>query len=155
MKGADWMAGVTLGIALLGAALGIINTCYNVMWRDRIRVKVVPVWLFFGDSQEQMAIDVTNLSYLDVTITSAGFGARGDKGIYTIVPSDLLHGGALPRRMQPRTSITILVSHGAENQEWMAKIDYAVVKTACGRRFKGTTPALRGQIKKVRAALAS
>jgi hypothetical protein len=155
MKGAEWMGGVTLGIALLGAVLGIINTCYNVMWRDRIRLKVVPVWLFFGGGHEQLGIDVTNLSFLDVTVTGAGFAARGEKGFYSIVPAELLHGGVLPQRLQPRTSITILVTAGAENQEWMAGIDHAVVKTACGRRFKGTTPALRGQIKKVRTALAS
>lgn len=145
------IAGITLGIALLGAVLGIINTVHTV-WRDRVRLKVTPMWMFAGGGESQMTIDIVNSGFLDVTITGAGFSEARGKGCYWIVPALLLHGGHLPQRMQPRTTITVLLPVGTEDQEWMGKVKQARVKTACGRQFEGITPALRGQINKVRAA---
>jgi hypothetical protein len=146
----DNFIGVTLGIALLGAVLGIINT-WRSFDRDRIRVKVTPTWSIFQDGQWCLSIEIINLGYVPITISQVGYTLRTKKARYIFLPR-LQNGGFLPQRMEPRTSFTAIAPFGAENDEAMRDVRRAFAQTACNRTFTGNSPALRAHVKTSRAA---
>jgi hypothetical protein len=145
---------ITFGIACVGAVLGVINT-WRTFDRDRIRLRVGPGnWLNeFGESG--LMIEVTNLSYFPVTVAEAGFGMRRWKDGRFLLPVLQYSKGCegLPHRMEPRTAMTILFRPGADNDSRFAGVHSAFVRTACGQIFRGSSPALRGHLKKLRRAV--
>jgi hypothetical protein len=140
------IAGLAFGF--LGAVLGIINT-WRAFSRDRIRVKVVPVWIFSQHATEGMGIEITNLSYMPVTITHVGFTVRGSDWHMPVLDG-LFGGGRLPQRMEPRTQITAFVAASSYEHPNFARVHRAYADTACGKRFTGTSKSLKGQIRKMK-----
>jgi hypothetical protein len=142
--------GVTLGIAITGAILGILNT-WRTFDRDRLRVRVVPVWLISERGSEGMGIEIINLSYLPVTISHIGFTVRWSREHLPVLDG-ILGGGRLPQRLEPRTRFTALVAMRTVEHPTFARVHRAYATTACGCRFTGSSQALRGQIRQMRAA---
>jgi hypothetical protein len=139
--------GITLGIALLGAGLGVINL-WRSFDRDRVHIRVTPRGYVTSRGQSGMCIEVINLGFIPVTITQVGFTiGNGDKWF---VHRSLLEG--LPVRLEPRTAFTAYLAAGEEKDEGFAGVRLAMVKTACGRMFTGNSAALRSYVQAARAA---
>jgi hypothetical protein len=139
------IAGLAFGF--LGAVLGVINTCRAIS-RDRIKIGVLPVWIFSQHGIEGMGIEITNLSFMPVTVSHVGFTVRGSDEHMPILDG-VFGGGRFPQRMEPRTQITAFVSAAAYEHSNFARVHKAYVDTACGKRFTGTSKTLRGQIRKM------
>ncbi len=94
----------TLGIAVLGAGLGIINT-WNSIADRRVRLRVVPQWSI-GPGFSGFAIQVTNLSHFAVTLTEIGFTiGRARSSLpkrLPILADRVAQGPALPVRLERR-----------------------------------------------------
>lgn len=143
------IAGLVFGF--LGAVLGILNT-WRAFSRDRIKIRVVPLWIFSQRGTEGMGIEITNLSYMPVTISRVGFTVRG-RDEHMPVLDGLMGGGGLPQRMEPRTQIIAFVGPASFQDPNFAKVHRAYADTACGRRFTGTSKPLRFQVRKMATAL--
>lgn len=139
--------GVTLGTAMVGAVLGVFNL-WKLFERDRIRVKVVPKSYITTFGASGVCIEVINLSYFSVTVSSVGFAVRGGGRWFT--HRSLFEN--LPQRLESRAAFTAYLVAGVEKHEGFALVRSAVVKTACGCRFCGSSASLRSYIKAARAA---
>jgi hypothetical protein len=133
---------LTLTVASVGAVLGIINTWHGLD-KSRIKLKVSPAHAIpVGDVDPKLrfCIEVTNLSAFAVTISDVGVFYRGTdhRGSYDPV---LIDGGAWPRRLEPRSSVTVYGQRpdGVQGR----KIKCAYARTQCGHTQTGSSPALR------------
>jgi hypothetical protein len=142
------IAGLVFGV--LGAVLGVINT-WRAISRDRIKVSITVVWIISQRDTEGMGIEITNLSFMPITISRVGFTVRGSDEHMPILDG-IFGGGRFPHRMEPRTQITAFVSAAAYEHANFARVHKAYVETACGKRFTGSSNALRGQIQKMASA---
>ena len=129
-----------MGVALLGAALGVMNTWHS-MNQQRVRVRVTPNFATDLDGQPLgVTIEVINLSVFPVTIAEAGFACGGGRA--PIQLPQIVNGGTLPVRIQPREAISVwldLANFGVPKD----KIGDAYARTACGRVIYGNSPAGR------------
>ena len=133
---------VTLAIAFLGAALGILNA-----WRawslDRLRARVIPTYSIDAAGRPYISIEVVNLSNFAVTITSVGFTVLGSKTHIQLLAPLFIGANNLPVRLESRTSFTALAAFSAFENGQMAMINRAYAKTACGNQIEGDSRALR------------
>jgi len=147
-----WITGVTLGIALLGAVLGVINTCHQIN-KDRVRLRVVPKIMRLIQAGQvsgpQLCIEVINLSAFAVTISGVGFRARGH--YLALVHPILLDEGAWPRRLEPRQSVTAFFNKDWRKDEDLRNARCAIATTECGVTRRGTVRRLRKQRKDLEA----
>jgi len=134
---------ITLSIAVLGAALGIINTWHSL---DKSRVKLhvrpkhaIPVGI--ENTQIEFCIEVTNLSIFAVTVCDVGVLYRDTNRRGSILQPIFLDGGQWPRRLEPRSSVTIYGPRPESLPDKLIKCAYA--GTECGVIKTGTSPALR------------
>jgi hypothetical protein len=142
------IAGFVFGF--VGIILGLVNT-WQASSHDRIKIRVAPGWIFTQHKTEGMGIEITNLSYMAVTITQVGFTVPSRDG-HIPVSGELLPGGQLPQRMEPRTQITAFVEPATYQDPVFAGVHKAYADTACGKRFTGTSKALRFQIRRMASA---
>ena len=141
-----WIIGVTLGIALLGAALGIINTCHQLS-RDRVKLKVIPkITRIVRDGEStgpHLCIEVVNLSTFAVTISHVGLRC---KKRYEEVHYPILHdGGRWPRRLEPRHSVTAYFSEDWHELDFR-KVRKAYAFTECNVAQHGSVKRLKKQV---------
>jgi len=138
-----WLQDWTFGLALLGAVLGVINTWAGLQ-RDRVKVRVITQWaLFTGDQQWRLSIEVRNVGMTAVTITGVGFLPRGSaKQTMPLMPGRI--GDQLPKRLEPRSNLTIYATPGAEKSQAFLDVRRAFANTACGRRFTGRSRIFKG-----------
>lgn len=134
---------VTLAIAVLGAALGIINTWQSVD-NSRVKLRVRPmqaVPVGAADPRFTFCIEVTNLSAFAVTVHDVGVFYKGtdNRGSYT--PPLLVDGKGWPRRLESRSSVTVYGEppHGKPGHP----LRCAYARTECGATRTGTTPAFK------------
>jgi len=102
------MDGLTLGIAVLGAVLGVMNTAF-ALWRDWVRIRVTVSWVGAGmSSNPPIAVNVVNRSYLAVTIVEVGFFWRDDKRctLMHFDDNDSAVAGGIPCRLEARSAAT-------------------------------------------------
>lgn len=134
---------LTFSIAVLGAVLGIINTWHNID-KTRVKLKVSPARAVHGPGPYRhltLSIEVTNLSAFAVTIYEAGVFYSGSD-TRAVIPNPILtDGGKWPRRLEPRSSVSILSEKPANTRE--RKIKCAFAKTQCGSLIKGNSKALK------------
>lgn len=134
---------VTFSIASIGAVLGIINT-WRAVDRDRPKLRVIPAHAIpvgGADPRLTFCIGVVNLSVVPLTVREVGVFYRGTNKRGTILLPVMADGGTLPRRLEPRTSISIYAeakSIGLAGH----RIRSAYAMTACDLTFEGTSPAL-------------
>lgn len=137
------MQAITLAIALLGAALGLINT-WHALDKSRVKLIVKPAHMipYGGVSPSiQFGISVTNLSAFAVTVDDVGFLFHGDtsRASITIQPL-LIDGKEWPRRLEPRTTVTLYCSRPDIPDR---RIRCAYAKTTCGVTQTGNSAALK------------
>ncbi|MBZ9977815.1 hypothetical protein [Mesorhizobium sp. BR-1-1-10] len=78
MDAAFWNNAVTLGVALLGAGLGIMNT-WQAISADRVRLRVKPAYAIgVPGGQVMFSIEVVNLSNFALTVAEVGFTLNGN-----------------------------------------------------------------------------
>jgi len=138
---------ITLSIAVLGAVLGIINT-WRAIDSSRVKVRVEPGHarpVGGANPAIKFYIAVTNLSGFPITIDNVGFLFRGTDHRAVLVDYVLADGGTLPRRLEPRSSVTAYCDTPKPLREHPIKCAYA--KTACGVTCTGTSPALKQVIR--------
>jgi hypothetical protein len=134
---------LTLSLAVLGAVLGIINTWHGLD-KSRLKLKVTPkhaIPVGGTDPRIKFCIEVTNLSAFAVTIEDVGIFYSGTKKRGSIVTPFLADGGSWPRRLEPRSSVTVYSQQ--PTSEPGHKITKAYATTQCGYTRTGTTPALK------------
>jgi hypothetical protein len=135
---------ITFGIALIGAVLGIMN-----MWRsishDKPKIKVIPVRAYAVGGMDQrvdFGIEVVNLGAVAVTVRELGLFHHGTATRSVLTAPIMLDGGTLPRRLEPRTSISVYGRTDLLNGR-THPIRWAYAKTDCGLTFKGNSGALK------------
>jgi hypothetical protein len=132
---------VTLAIAFLGAALGVINTWHGLD-KFRVKLKVRPahaIPLGAADPSIEFCIAVTNLSAFAVTVADVGVFYHGKKSRGAFIRPIFADGGAWPRRLEPRSSVTI---YGRKPSRLDGHVKCAYAMTECGITQTGTSPAL-------------
>lgn len=144
--------GITLGVALLGAVLGIVNL-WRAIDRDRIRLRVSPCFYMHPEEPiEGICIEVVNLGYLPVTVSQVGFLVSGARKQFIFPEALFLDKTNLPQRLEARASLTAFIPAGTQNDPVFADVTRAFAKTACGRKFTGSSPYLKDCIKAARTA---
>jgi hypothetical protein len=146
----SYVQGITLAIALLGAVLGVVNT-WRAIDATRLKVKVVPGYVHFvgvGDASVGFYVAVTNLSSFPITVDNVGFLYRGTKERGVLVRYTLSDGGKLPRRLEPRSSVSVYCDIPDSLRGHPVKCAYAL--TACGVTCTGTSKALKKVVEKPR-----
>jgi hypothetical protein len=144
-NGSDLKEMVTLGAALVGAVLGVMNT-WNAISQNRMRLRVRPAFATaFPGGEECFCIEVVNLSAFAVTIIELGFTRRWRSlrktrtgVIQPLVPD----GKPWPRRLGSRESVTAYFDH-TQIIARGNRIGIAYARTACGKVAFGMSPAAR------------
>ena len=134
---------VTLAIAAVGAVLGIINL-WRAIDQNRVKLKVVPAHAIpYGGAPQNIrfCVQVTNLSQFAVTIDDAGVFFHGTNRRGSIVTPVFADNGPWPRRLEPRSSLSIYSELPRSSTGHKIKCAYA--RTQCGRTKTGTSPALK------------
>jgi hypothetical protein len=134
---------VTLAVAVLGAVLGIINTWHGLD-KSRIKLRVVPAHAIpVGgmDPRINFAIEVTNLSAFAVTVFDVGVFYHSTDQRGSFIRPLVIDGGAWPRRLEPRSSVSVYGQRPELLPDHRMKCAYA--RTQCGYTQTGTSPALK------------
>lgn len=138
------IAGLAFG--LLGAVLGVINT-WRAFDRDRVRLRVVPRFYITSFGEHGLCVEVINRGFVPVTVSQVAFDVGGRQ---MWIHASLLK--ELPKRLEARTAFTASLAAGAEKDAAFARVRSALVRTACGCTFTGSSGSLRSVIKSARAA---
>ena len=137
------MQAITLAIAVLGAVLGVINTWLGLD-KSRVKLKVAPAHAIpvgGADPRLKFSLTVTNLSAFAVTIDDAGVFYSHTKRRGSLIQPVIADGGPWPRRLEPRSSVTLYAHRPGPSDGRSIKSAYA--RTACGVTKTGTSPALK------------
>jgi len=145
-------------LGVVGSFLGVINFILSLS-KSRVRLKVFPKITVFLENKNQkteliqrVCVEVLNLSEFPISISEAGFIMRRPRNVkVTFLDKKLAHGGTLPKRMDPRTSITIYHPNPNFFKTDAHKISGAFVITECGKEIKGKNKMLLKQLKGVTA----
>jgi hypothetical protein len=134
----SYMEAVTLAIALLGAALGILNT-WRAMDRDKPKFRVGLVYATPWSEQftdiQFIGIEVTNLSAFPLTVVEVGLNLKRTSDRLAFLPrTERLLGDTIPCRIQAREQKTFYERLDAIPRDRPFSSVYA--KTACGLVFK-------------------
>jgi hypothetical protein len=100
---------VTLAVALLGAALGIISTLHTLD-KSRVKLRIIPAHAIpVGAMNPNLCfcIEVTNLSAFAVTLCEASLFHRGTRQRSILPNPVILDGGSWPRRLESRSSVAL------------------------------------------------
>lgn len=137
------ISAITLAIAALGAVLGIINTWHSLD-KSRVKLRIRPkhaIPIGAADPRITFCIEVTNLSSFAVTISQAGVMYHGSERRGGYVQPILIDGKEWPRRLEPRSSVTIYGMPPTSEGGLSLKCAYA--ETECGVVRTGTSPAFK------------
>lgn len=134
---------ITFSIAVLGAVLGVVNTLHNLD-KSRVKLKVVPAYVIpVGGMDERLrfSIQITNLSSFPLTISDAGVFFNGTDSRGSIINPVFSNGGNWPKKLEPRTSVSVF-SYIPEAPKGH-KIKCAYAFTQCGEVCTGNSKALK------------
>ncbi len=145
MQVLPWKDIITIGLAFLGAALGVMNT-WSALSQRRVRLVVRPTYALdpHGIRPTMLSISVTNLSNFPMTVDEVGFtgrdGARRGKRAMIAQPQ-VIDGKPWPRRLELREAVSLYfgVEDVQRDPKLLAK---AYAGTECGVYAYGTSPAL-------------
>lgn len=120
-------------IAAFAFILSVVNTWW-ILWRDRVRVRVV-----FDRQNENSPVEIRNLSYMPVNLSRVRLSLHRSKKKPTIpVHTTIDSCDSLPRRLEPRSSVLVRFERFSEKsimQIKNRKNGYILVETSCGRLF--------------------
>jgi hypothetical protein len=134
---------ITLAIAVLGAALGVINTWHGLD-KSRVKLKVRPAHAIpvgAANPNITFSIEVTNLSAFAVTVSDVGVIYHGTDVRGSIVSPIIIDGVGWPRRLEQRSSVSIYGQRPDSENGRSIKCAYA--RTQCGVTVTGNSPALK------------
>lgn len=143
IQGVTLLQITTLAIAFLGAVLGIINTWHGLD-KSRVKLRVSPAHAIpvgGAPSSIELSITVTNLSAFAVTVCDVGIQFRWSKKRGTFFAPMTADGGKWPRRLEPRSSVTIYAERPDSRSNGRIRCAYAT--TECGVKQTGNSPALK------------
>ena len=135
---------IALTLAIFAALLSILNTWHALDRSRRLNLKITPAHAFpLGavDPSINFSIEVTNLSEFAVTIQEVGLLYEGTEKPGTLLSPILLDGGTWPRRLEPRTAVSVYAQAPLPNGGPRIRCVYA--RTACGQTLTGNSPALQ------------
>lgn len=136
-----WKDFLTLGAAVLGAGLGIMNT-WNTMSARRVRLKMLPAHAMAPSGAILFSIEVINLSTFPVTVKEVGLDLPGDPGRGAVGMPILPDGKPWPRRLEAREAVTVLCDPLASFPAG-TRVGKAYARLASGEERRGSSPALR------------
>lgn len=137
---------LTLGIAVLGAALGVLN--YWRAWStDRVRLRVRPAYSVDTSGGRYLSVEVVNLSTFAVTVNAVGLDTRSKDFRMEMPGVATTQGERLPIRLESRAAFTLLFPFGAFERAQLAAAQCAYAKTECGHRSTGVSAAFRDIVK--------
>lgn len=142
---------VTLGIAVFGAVLSVVNT-WLVWHPQRTRLRVVPKVARVNGQSLRLCVEVTNLSGHEVRMSMLCLCIRGNPVRLALKP-ERVPGDEMGDSLMPRASVTLFIPDGARKHEQFGRINFVEIKTACGHTFRGRSPALRWYVKHRPAAV--
>jgi len=130
----EWTNWLTLGIAVLGATLGVFNAVWLIR-KDTVRLKVTYVAVYIpGVDVWTGGVQIINAGYLPVTVNEIAFhNGKTDKKRAAVF-SDYVQQIKLPHRMEPRTSITVVADPGILLNIDSGRFTWCSTGTACGMR---------------------
>lgn len=134
---------ITLAIAILGAVLGFINT-WHAIDKKRVKIRVRPkhaISLGAVDPRITFCIEITNLSEFAITVDEAGVFYKGTDARGAYAQPILIDGKSWPRRLEPRSSVTVYGHPPQPKPGHSLKCAYA--RTECGVTCTGTSPAFK------------
>jgi hypothetical protein len=140
-----WSSYLTLGLAVIGAVLGVMNT-WNAISQRRLQLRVRPAHAIGAHGVRAFSIEVINLSAFAVTINDVGFihGASRSKipARSAVLHPTLIDGGPWPRRLESREAVSVFFDPVdlARPSDGFGK---AYARTSCGEIARGDSPALR------------
>jgi hypothetical protein len=106
------------------------------MDRDRVKLRVTPKTAIainvpgLGNGPI-LCIEVLNLSAFPVTVTQVGFTLPGDQRLVLMDPIVSPEQTRLPKRLEPRTSITCYAAPGTEREPRFRQVKAAFASTDC------------------------
>ncbi|HGM5443504.1 TPA: hypothetical protein ACKP0F_000219 [Stenotrophomonas maltophilia] len=127
----EWTNWLTLGIAVLGATLGVFNAVWLIR-KDTVRLKVryvsiyLPAWDVWTG-----AVEVINTGYLPVTINEVAFHSGRRSKTRAAVLTDLLQRTQLPHRLEPRTVISVAAHPDILGNIDSGRFTWCSTSTAC------------------------
>lgn len=141
------IVGAVCGIT--GAVLGIMNT-WNQMQRKSVKIKILPTHVIPVGALENaplnFGLEVINLSEFPVVVEDVGFLLTGGRhGTLATVPGRESN-GALPLRLEPRSSYSKLFHVDQGTVDWR-NVRCAYARTQCGTEATGTSGALKQLIR--------
>lgn len=130
----------TLVIATVGAITGMVGTIVGIVAllrqidRDRVRLRIGARWAITSDSPgtRLISISVTNLSTFPVTLSEVG--VLCDNGRQRVIDPHAL--AQLPKRIEARTAVSILLSPQFLRNAMCRTATYAFARTDCGEWFQ-------------------
>lgn len=139
----DKAASLTMALAAIGAALGVLNT-WHAYYRDRVRIRVIPGSYRVGGT-DCYGIEVINLSLFPVTIRQVGFTLPERK---EWLPFDPIHtiGCVFPQRMEGLTSFTAYMPI-FYYEAYLGKIERAYAFASHGKWYTGITRSFRRELR--------
>lgn len=93
------------------------------------------------DPTLRFCIEITNLSAFPITVEEAGVHFHYSEKRGAIINPVFADGGGWPRRMEPRSSITVYSQLPASKNGH--RIKHAYARTQCGVVVTGNSPALK------------
>ncbi|MDC6408592.1 hypothetical protein [Xylella fastidiosa] len=128
----NWTNWLTLALAVLGATLGVFNAVWMIR-RDTVRLKVT-CWNSYpvAGGAPLRSVDVTNLSYLAVTVKEVALQKGRTTDRRTPIVGDYLGRTKLPRRLKPRSALTVVASPEYSVLFKGSGFTHVRVVTACG-----------------------
>lgn len=127
----DWIQVATLGIAVVGATLGVFNA-YWMIRKDVVRLRVLSRVIFISTGQVTICVEVINTGYIPVTITEVGYTSGRFAKHKSVITDDFLKRAKLPYRLEPRAAMTVTVEPIALSTPAMERLAFCHAKTACG-----------------------
>jgi hypothetical protein len=140
-----WKDMTTIGLAALGAGLGVMNT-WNALSQRRVRLVVRPTYAVDPNGQRptMLSIAVTNLSSFPMTINEVGYTgkarAKGGKRAVIAQPH-VIDGKSWPRRLESREAVSLYFGLEGIPRD-PSLLAWAYAGTECGVYAYGTSPAL-------------
>jgi hypothetical protein len=134
--------GVTLAVAIVGAALGIFNTVRGV-FRDRPRLRVCAKRFVHSLGYDGLCVEVVNCGAVSVSVTQVGFEVSKPRGHIFVFHPLPIGVQEFPQLLQPGTKMDVYLGGRAQQHPSLQQATQPFARTATGVTFRGGRRAVR------------
>ncbi|WP_141057459.1 hypothetical protein [Stenotrophomonas rhizophila] len=128
----EWTNWLTLGIAVLGATLGVFNAVWLIR-KDTVRLRIRYTSMYIVQRDEWIGgLEAVNTGYIAVSISEVAFKRGRFARQRLIITNDYMRSVSLPHRLEPRTSMTMSHSPDVLRQLQAEGYTHGLVTTVCG-----------------------